>query len=77
MAQLQTHYIILAVTLFAAPLVQMGCETQEPPSGTIGRITFARDYEGERLVMHRDPQAGWGRRFMARFYRILPIEGQL
>jgi putative cardiolipin synthase len=41
------------------------------------RMRWTYDYEGERLVVHREPQAGWGRRLMARFYRILPIEGQL
>ncbi|MDH3992861.1 MAG: phospholipase D-like domain-containing protein, partial [Gammaproteobacteria bacterium] len=28
-------------------------------------------------VLHHEPQASWGRRFMAGFYGILPIEGQL
>lgn len=29
------------------------------------------------VTHHKEPQASWGRRFMANFYRVLPIENQL
>lgn len=42
-----------------------------------GKLRWTYDYDGEREVLHAEPQASWGRRFMARFYGLLPIEGQL
>ena len=57
MAQPRIRYVILAVTLVAATLVQMGCETKETPSAAIGRITFSRDYEDERRVLRVEPSA--------------------
>ncbi|WP_167854955.1 phospholipase D family protein [Mangrovimicrobium sediminis] len=33
--------------------------------------------DGEQYTVSREPQAGFGRRFMAGFYRLLPLEDQL
>lgn len=42
-----------------------------------GKLRWTYDWDGERMVTHKEPQASWGRRFMAGFYGMLPIEGQL
>jgi putative cardiolipin synthase len=42
-----------------------------------GKLRWTYAWDGERQVLHEEPQASWGRRFMAGLYGILPIEGQL
>mgnify|MGYP001828757910 FL=1 len=42
-----------------------------------GDLLWTFDNGDEREVWHKEPQTGWGRRFKAGFYRILPIEQQL
>lgn len=37
---------------------------------------YSADDEPEE-ILHRAPQTSWGRRFMAGFYRLLPLENQL
>jgi putative cardiolipin synthase len=37
---------------------------------------YSADNEPEE-ILHRAPQTSWGRRFMAGFYRLLPLENQL
>lgn len=41
------------------------------------QLRWTYQYDDEREVLHEEPQASWSRRFMAGFYGILPIEGQL
>jgi putative cardiolipin synthase len=42
-----------------------------------GDLQWLFDDGVEREVWRKEPQTGWGRRFKAGFYRLLPIEGQL
>ena len=42
-----------------------------------GDLLWTFDNGDEQEVWHKEPQTGWGRRFKAGFYRILPIEQQL
>lgn len=42
-----------------------------------GALRWSYDYEGHKEVLDHEPQTAWSRRFMAGFYGLLPIEGQL
>jgi len=42
-----------------------------------GKLRWTYQYGEQREVLKKSPQASWGRRFMARFYGLLPIESQL
>ncbi len=42
-----------------------------------GKLRWKYQHDGELEILDREPQASWGRRFMARIYRLLPIESQL
>jgi hypothetical protein len=42
-----------------------------------GKLRWTYQYGEQREVLTKSPQASWGRRFMARFYSLLPIENQL
>lgn len=42
-----------------------------------GRLRWTYDWQDEYLVVYKEPQSSWGRRFMSGFYGILPIEDQL
>jgi putative cardiolipin synthase len=42
-----------------------------------GDLRWTYQFGEQREVLHKSPQASWGRRFMARFYSLLPIESQL
>ena len=41
------------------------------------QLRWTYQYDGQQEILHKEPQAAWSRRFMAGFYGILPIEGQL
>jgi len=41
------------------------------------QLRWVYDYQGKREVLDKEPLTSWGRRFMAGFYGVLPIEGQL
>lgn len=51
MLQTRIQTIFMTVAFAATALLQIACETQETPSGTIGGITFAQDYDDERRVL--------------------------
>jgi putative cardiolipin synthase len=42
-----------------------------------GKLRWTYDWKDEHLVVYKEPQSTWGRRFMSGFYGILPIEDQL
>jgi putative cardiolipin synthase len=42
-----------------------------------GKLRWTYHYGEQLEVVTKSPQASWGRRFMARFYSLLPIESQL
>jgi len=42
-----------------------------------GKLRWTYQYGEQREILKKSPQASWGRRFMARFYGLLPIENQL
>ncbi len=42
-----------------------------------GALRWTYDYDGHKEVHDHEPQTTWSRRFMAGFYGLLPIEGQL
>lgn len=42
-----------------------------------GRIRWVLDEDGKRVVYDREPQAGWGRRTLARILSWVPIENEL
>ena len=44
---------------------------------TSGNLRWTYSGGDTPVVRHKEPQASWGRRFMAGFYRTLPIENQL
>lgn len=41
------------------------------------QLRWVYDHAGKREVLDKEPLTSWGRRFMASFYGVLPIEGQL
>jgi putative cardiolipin synthase len=42
-----------------------------------GKLRWRGMDNGQEFVLKKEPQTTWGQRFMAGFYRILPIRGQL
>ena len=42
-----------------------------------GKLRWRAMEDGEEVVYEKEPQTSWGQRFMAGFYRVLPIRGQL
>ena len=42
-----------------------------------GKLRWRAMENGEEVIYEKEPQTSWGQRFMAGFYRILPIRGQL
>ena len=42
-----------------------------------GKLRWRGMDNGEEVILEKEPQTTWGQRFMAGFYRILPIRGQL
>ncbi|MEH6551475.1 MAG: phospholipase D family protein [Pseudomonadales bacterium] len=42
-----------------------------------GQLRWKGILNGEEVVLDKEPQTTWGQRFMAGFYRMLPIRGQL
>ena len=42
-----------------------------------GKIRWRDRRRGEDVIWTKEPETTWGQRFMATFYRILPIRGQL
>ena len=42
-----------------------------------GKLQWSYDYDGTVERYDHEPLTGWGRRASARFYSLLPIEGQL
>jgi putative cardiolipin synthase len=42
-----------------------------------GKIRWRGTQGGEVIILDKEPQTTWGLRFMAGFYRFLPIRGQL
>jgi putative cardiolipin synthase len=51
--------------------------TYQVELGDDGELRWLDRSSDQPLVLHSPPQAGWGRRLMAGFYRLLPIESQL
>ena len=42
-----------------------------------GKLRWRAMENGEEVIYDKEPQTTWGQRFMAGFYRMLPIRGQL
>ena len=42
-----------------------------------GQLRWRGFDNGQEIILKKEPQTTWGQRFMAGFYRILPIRGQL
>lgn len=42
-----------------------------------GKLRWRGWDNGQEVILTKEPQTSWGQRFMAGFYRILPIRGQL
>jgi putative cardiolipin synthase len=42
-----------------------------------GKLRWRGMDDGKEIILEKEPQTTWGQRFMAGFYRILPIRGQL
>jgi hypothetical protein len=42
-----------------------------------GKLRWRGYDNGQEVILDKEPQTTWGQRFMAGFYRILPIRGQL
>jgi putative cardiolipin synthase len=42
-----------------------------------GKLRWRGIDDGQEVIFKKEPQTTWGQRFMAGFYRILPIRGQL
>ena len=42
-----------------------------------GKLRWRGTDNGQEIILDKEPQTSWGQRFMAGFYRILPIRGQL
>lgn len=42
-----------------------------------GKLRWRGMDDGHEITLDKEPQTSWGQRFMAGFYRILPIRGQL
>jgi len=42
-----------------------------------GKLRWRGMDDGQEIILDKEPQTSWGQRFMAGFYRILPIRGQL
>jgi putative cardiolipin synthase len=42
-----------------------------------GKLRWRGMDDGQEIILDKEPQTSWGQRFMAGFYRILPIKGQL
>jgi len=42
-----------------------------------GQLRWRGWDDGQEVIRKKEPQTSWGQRFMAGFYRILPIRGQL
>jgi len=42
-----------------------------------GKLRWRGFDNGQEVILEKEPQTSWGQRFMAGFYRILPIRGQL
>ena len=42
-----------------------------------GKLRWRGMDNGQEVILDKEPQTTWGQRFMAGFYRILPIKGQL
>jgi putative cardiolipin synthase len=42
-----------------------------------GKLRWRGMDNGQEIILDKEPQTSWGQRFMAGFYRILPIRGQL
>lgn len=42
-----------------------------------GKLRWRAMNNGEEVIYKKEPQTTWGQRFMAGFYRIMPIRGQL
>ena len=42
-----------------------------------GKLRWRGTDNGQEIILDKEPQTSWGQRFMAGFYRILPIRWQL
>ena len=42
-----------------------------------GRLRWRATDNGRETILKKEPQTTWGQRFMAGFYRLLPIRDQL
>jgi putative cardiolipin synthase len=42
-----------------------------------GKVRWRGMDNGQKVVLKKEPQTTWGRRFKAGFFRMLPIQGQL
>jgi putative cardiolipin synthase len=42
-----------------------------------GKLRWRGMDDGQEIIFDKEPQTTWGQRFMAGFYRMLPIRGQL
>ena len=52
-------------------------ETWEVFLNEKGKLRWRGWDDGQEIILDKEPQTSWGQRFMAGFYRILPIRGQL
>jgi putative cardiolipin synthase len=54
-----------------------GKETFEVFLNDKGKLRWRGMDDGQEIIFDKEPQTSWGQRFMAGFYRIPPIRGQL
>jgi len=67
----------MAETLTAGLEEKLATHTYEVFLNEKGKLRW-RGMEGDQeIILDKEPQTGWWERFMAGFYRILPIRGQL
>jgi putative cardiolipin synthase len=52
-------------------------ETYEVFLNEKGKLRWRSMEDGREVIYKKEPQTTWGQRFMAGFYRMLPIRGQL
>jgi putative cardiolipin synthase len=62
-----------------ADLIEMNTASQafEVFLNENGKLRWRGMENGEEIILDKEPQTSWGLRFMAGFYRFLPIRGQL
>ena len=67
----------LAETLAAAIEGVLPTQTYEVFLNEKGKLRWRGMEDGQEVILDKEPQTGWWERFMAGFYRMLPIRGQL